>query len=79
MNGPKVPSTIAKLARERITTLFVDGDRVGNMIAKEVVKTVSIDYIAQAPSGKEVEELNKREILRCLKERISAEEYKRQV
>ena len=38
-------------------TAFVDGDRGGNLIIKELLNVADIDYVTKAPDGKEVEEL----------------------
>src|SRR3989344_7705173 len=37
MNGTNLPSTIKELSREKEITLFVDGDRGGKLIARNVV------------------------------------------
>jgi len=75
MNGTKLPSTIAKLGEEKEITLFVDGDRGGKLIAKNVIENAKVAYVAVAPDGKEVEELTGKEILMALRKRIPAKEY----
>ena len=35
MNGTNMPETISELAKKKTVTLFVDGDRGGNLIIKE--------------------------------------------
>src|SRR3989344_7002871 len=57
MDGAKLPPEIAKLSKEKEITLFVDGDRGGKLIAKNVIDNARVSYIAVAPDGKEVEEL----------------------
>jgi len=76
MNGTNMPETIADLARKKTVTLFVDGDRGGNLIIKEVTVRAEIDFVAKAPDGKEVEEITKKEIHNSLRARISAEQAK---
>jgi len=76
IGGTTIPKSIANLTKERITTLFVDGDRGGDLIVKELLQIGDVDYIAKAPDGKEVEELSKKEIFKCLRERISIDQYK---
>jgi len=76
IGGAVVPKEIVNLSKEKITTLFVDGDRGGDLIIKEIVQFCDIDYVVRAPAGKEVEELSKKEIFKLLRERISAEQYK---
>ncbi len=79
MNGTKLPDAVRDLTKEKETTLFVDGDRGGKLIVKNVVDNAEIDYIAFAPDGKEVEELSGKEILQCLRKKISIEEYTKNV
>jgi DNA primase len=64
------------LTKEKITTLFVDGDRGGDLIIKEMFQVAEVDYIAIAPIDKEVEELTKKEIFKALREKIPARQYK---
>ncbi len=75
MNGTKLPKTISELSKEKESTLFVDGDRGGDLIIKNVLENANIKYIAKAPEGKEVEELTSKEILQCLRKKIPVEEY----
>ena len=75
MNGTKLPESIKTLSSEKEMTLFVDGDRGGKLIAKNVTDNARIKYIAVAPDGKEVEELTGKEILICLRKRIPAGEF----
>ena len=76
MNGTKLPETVIRLSREKGSViLFVDGDRGGNLIIKNVTSNAKIDFIAMAPEGKEVEELTSKEILQALRKKIPAREY----
>ena len=75
MNGAKLPKEIAKLGKEKELTLFVDGDRGGKLIAKNVCDNAKIAYIAVAPDGKEVEELQGKEILLALRRRMPARDF----
>ena len=75
MNGTKLPDSVSELSKEKTTTLFVDGDRGGTLIIKNVTENADIDYIAMAPEGKEVEELAGKEILQALRKRVKASEY----
>ena len=71
----RIPKTIINLAKNKITTAFVDGDRGGELVLRELLQTADIDYVARAPNGKEVEDLTGKEIAKCLKNRMSAQEY----
>jgi DNA primase len=75
MNGVKLPETIKQLTQEKEVTLFVDGDRGGKLIARNVNDNARIAYIAVAPEGKEVEELTSKEILQALRRRGTVKEY----
>jgi DNA primase len=76
MNGTKLPETIKGLSQEKSEViLFVDGDRGGNLIIKNVTENAKIDFIAMAPEGKEVEELTGKEILQGLRKKIPVKEY----
>jgi DNA primase len=76
MNGTNLPRTISELSREKSEViLFVDGDRGGNLIIKNVTENAKIDYIAMAPEGKEVEELTGKEILQSLRKKMKVTEY----
>ncbi|MFA5259403.1 MAG: DNA primase DnaG [Candidatus Pacearchaeota archaeon] len=76
MNGSKLPETINELTKQKKEViLFVDGDRGGNLIIKNVVENAKIDFITMAPEGKEVEELTGKEILQALRKKVSVSEY----
>ena len=75
MNGTKLPEEIKELSKEKEITLFLDGDRGGKLIARNVVENANITYIASAPDGKEVEELTKKEILMNLRKKVPAKEF----
>ncbi len=75
MNGAKLPKEIAKLSKDKELTLFVDGDRGGKLIAKNVCDNARIVYIAVAPDGKEVEELEGKEILLALRRKMPAKDF----
>lgn len=77
MNGAILPESIKKLSQEKKTTLFVDGDRGGQLIIKNVTENAKIDFIAVAPDGKEVEELAGKEILQSLRKAVPSYEYLR--
>ncbi|MFH1642657.1 MAG: DNA primase DnaG [Nanoarchaeota archaeon] len=74
INGTNVPATIVELSKQKIITAFVDGDRGGKLIIKELLNVAEIDFVCAAPDGKEVEEITKKEIHKALRGRISAEQ-----
>ncbi|MFH1592729.1 MAG: DNA primase DnaG [Candidatus Woesearchaeota archaeon] len=76
MDGTSVPQTIIDLCEKKIVTVFVDGDRGGDLIIKELLGVAEIDYVIKAPDGKEVEELAKKEIHKALRGKIAIEQFK---
>lgn len=70
LNGTKVPDSIIKLTKDREVTAFLDGDRAGDLILKELMQVAEIDYVSRATFGKEVEELTPKEVMRALRERV---------
>lgn len=74
VGGANVGKTIAKLCNEKEVTVFLDGDRGGDIILKELMAVADIDYVARAPPGKEVEELARKEIIQCLRRRVPVEQ-----
>jgi DNA primase len=76
MNGTSVPETIIELSKKKIVTVFVDGDRGGNLILKSLFDCAEIDFVTRAPSGKELEELTQKEIHKALRGKIAIEQAK---
>ncbi|MBS3055428.1 MAG: DNA primase [Candidatus Aenigmarchaeota archaeon] len=79
IGGTTIPGAVVNLSKEKITTLFVDGDRGGDLIIKEALQLCDIDYIVRAPTEKEVEDLTKKEIFKALREKIDAQLLKTEV
>ncbi len=76
VEGAKIPQSIIKICREREATAFLDGDRGGDLILKELQQVTTIKYVARAPRGKEVEDLTFKEIEKALKDRVPLEKFK---
>ncbi len=76
INGTSVPATIKELSRKKVITAFMDGDRGGDLILKELTTVAEIDYVTKAPEGKEVEEITKKEIHKALRNRVSVEQIR---
>lgn len=75
VGGTNVPKTVIELTKERISTAFVDGDRGGELILKELLQTADIDFVARAPATREVEEIPQKLVMKALKNKIPAEQY----
>ena len=79
LNGTSVPKTIIDLSKRKEMTIFVDGDRGGDLIIKELMDVAEIDFVIKAPDGKEVEELTKKEINKSLRNKVASEQAKLEV
>jgi DNA primase len=75
VEGTNVPRTIVDLSREKVVTAFVDGDRGGELILRELLQVTELDFIARAPKGQEVEELTQKQIVKCLRNKVPAEQF----
>ncbi|GAA0646109.1 DNA primase DnaG [Salarchaeum japonicum] len=62
VEGTNVPDAVADLTRERTTTVFLDGDRGGDLIRRELEQVGDIDYVARAPDGESVEDLAREQV-----------------
>ncbi|WP_296803712.1 DNA primase DnaG [uncultured Methanobrevibacter sp.] len=75
VEGVNVPQSIGDLSKKRTTTAFVDGDRGGELILKELLQIGDVDYITRAPKGKEVEDLEKDEVLVALRDKVPTAQF----
>ncbi|RLF29959.1 MAG: DNA primase [Thermoplasmata archaeon] len=75
VGGTNIPKTVIDLSKEKITTVFVDGDRGGELILRELLQVADIDFIARAPPTREVEEMPQKLIMKSLKNKIPREQY----
>lgn len=75
IGGATIPKAIIDLCKEKTSTVFLDGDRGGDLILKELLQLTSIDYVARAPEGKEVEELTQKEIFKALRDKLPVEQF----
>ena len=74
VNGTNVPKTIVELSKKKTVTAFLDGDRGGDLILKELLQVADIDYVAKAPEGKGVEDLTQKEIIKALRNKVPVEQ-----
>jgi DNA primase len=68
IEGAKIDETILKLTQGKRIIAFIDGDRAGDLILKELQGLVKIDKVYRAPTGREVEECTPLEISEILKD-----------
>ena len=79
LNGTNIPPTILELCKRKVVTVFVDGDRGGDLIIKALSDVAEIDYVIKAPDGKEVEEITKKEIHQALRNKVAVEQVKSEI
>ncbi|HLH86364.1 MAG TPA: DNA primase DnaG [Thermoplasmataceae archaeon] len=75
VQGTNIPKTVQKLSKERTVTVFLDGDRGGDLILKEMLQVAEVDFVARAPPGTEVEELTYKQIVKALRYKTPIEQY----
>ena len=74
LNGVKVPESVVQLKGKKNLIAFLDGDRGGDLIQKELEQMLGDIPIYRAPPGKEVEELTPAEIKEILEGKPKKEE-----
>jgi len=74
VEGTNVPKAVIDLSKKKTVTTFLDGDRGGELILKELLQTADVDYVAYAPEGKSVEDLSQKEIVKALRNKIPIEQ-----
>jgi DNA primase len=74
VEGTNVPEAVADLTQNRTVTAFLDGDRGGDLIRKELAQVGNLDYVAFAPAGKSVENLARQEVMSALRSKRPFEE-----
>ncbi|MGB2581401.1 MAG: DNA primase DnaG, partial [Thermoplasmata archaeon] len=75
VEGTSIPKTVVELAKEKVVTAFVDGDRGGELIVRELIQIAEVDFIARAPAGQEVEELTQKQMVKCLRNKIPSDQF----
>lgn len=75
VEGTNIPKTVQDLSRERVATAFVDGDRGGELILRELFQVADVDFVARAPRAHEVEELTAKQIVKCLRNKMPGDQY----
>ncbi|MEN6611299.1 MAG: DNA primase DnaG [Methanoregulaceae archaeon] len=79
VEGTHVPQTIVDLTEKKTATAFLDGDRGGELILRELLQVADIDYVAFSPRGKSVEDMARKEILKALRNKVPAEHVRDQI
>ena len=73
VEGTNVPDAVADLTHERTTTVFLDGDRGGDLILEELKQIGAVDYVARAPAGTSVEDLTHAQVDAALRNKRPAD------
>lgn len=73
VEGTNVPAQIVDLADKKTATAFLDGDRGGELILRELLQVADIDYVAFSPRGKSVEDMTRKEIIKALRNKVPVE------
>jgi DNA primase len=79
VEGTKVPATIVDLCQTKTATAFLDGDRGGELILRELLQVADIDYAAFAPRGRSVEDLSRKEVTKALRNKVPVEFVREQL
>ena len=79
VEGTSIPKSIADWTKNKTVVAFLDGDRGGDLILKELGQVAKIDFVARAPTGREVEELSQKEIIKALRNKLPAAQVMEQV
>ncbi|PSQ43142.1 DNA primase [Halobacteriales archaeon SW_7_68_16] len=72
VEGTGVPEAVARLSEGRTTTAFVDDDRGGRLILRELGQMGDVDYVAFSP-GQSVEDLSRAEVFQALRDKVPFE------
>jgi len=75
VEGTSVPKAIQELSAERTVTAFVDGDRGGELVLRELLQNCELDFVARAPPSKEVEDLTQKQIMKCLRDKMPKDQF----
>ncbi|PSP66940.1 DNA primase [Halobacteriales archaeon QH_8_67_27] len=73
VEGTDVPDAVADMTDGRTVTAFLDGDRGGDLILKELSQVGEIDYVALAPTDRSVEDLSRSEVMDALRDKVPFE------
>lgn len=73
VEGTSVPGTIINMCHKKTATAFLDGDRGGDLILRELLEVTDIDFVAFPPRGESVEDLSRKEIIKALRNKVPIE------
>jgi DNA primase len=73
IEGTSVPKAVIDLCKGKTVTAFLDSDRGGDLILKELRQVADVDFVARPPQGMSVEDLTRKEIIKALKNKVPIE------
>jgi DNA primase len=73
VEGTNVPDAVADLTASRTVTAFLDGDRGGELILRELAQVGDVEYVAFAPPGESVEDLDRAAVFDALRGKVPYE------
>ena len=74
VEGTNISPAINAISKRKTVTAFVDGDRGGELILKELLQIADVDYIAATPEGRTVEGMSYKEITKALQNKTPVEQ-----
>jgi len=74
VEGTNVPDAVANLTADRTVTAFLDADRGGDLILRELADVGDVDFVAIAPGDKSVEDLAHHEVFEALRGKVPHDE-----
>jgi len=76
VEGTKVPKSVSELSFKKNTTVFLDGDRGGDLILRELLQVADIDFVAFSPRRRSVEDMSRKEIVKALRNKVPVDVLK---
>ncbi|MFB0499700.1 MAG: DNA primase DnaG [Candidatus Hadarchaeaceae archaeon] len=73
IEGTSIPKAVIDLSKDKTVTAFLDSDRGGDLILKELLQVAEIDFVARPPQDSSVEDLTRKEIIKALQNKVPLE------
>jgi DNA primase len=71
-----IKQELIDLANSKETVILaIDGDRGGEMLFSQLIETLQVDFVAQAPVGQEWELLPQKTVTKCLSMKVEATKF----
>ncbi len=73
IEGTSVPKAVIDLSKDKTVTAFLDSDRGGDLILKELLQVADIDFVTRPPQNRSVEDLTRKEVIKALRNKVPIE------